>query len=547
MLQRPLRISGNIVDIIQSEIYPGTLEVAQGKLVDIIPDDRSYDCFIIPGLIDAHVHIESSMMTPAEFARIAVTHGTVAAVSDPHEIANVMGIEGIRYMIASGRKALFKFYFGISPCVPATKFETSGARIDLSEIEALFQKDHLKYVSELMNYPGVLSNDPEVWAKIAVAHKYGKPIDGHAPGLTGKDLLKYVQAGISTDHEAFQLQEGLTKIKAGMKILIREGTAAKDFTALSGLLADYSDFCMFCCDDKHPNDLVQGHINDIVKRALLMGYDKFKVLKCASLNPVKHYGLDVGLLQKGDPADFVIIDDFENFRILQTYVAGKLVAENGRSRIAKSKAAIVNYFKVRPKKAADFEVKAQTGNISVIEAADGELITKKILREPQILDGMVVSDPEGDVLKITVVNRYQDAPPAVAFIKNFGLKKGAIASSVAHDSHNIIAIGVTDEDIAKAVNLIIKNKGGLTAACGKATKVLPLPIAGLMSGDDGYRVAQKYSELARYAKTVLGSTLKDPYMTMSFMALLVIPDIKISDKGLFDGRSFQLISLFEKK
>ncbi len=547
MFRKVNKISGNIVDLINSKIFPGTLKISGGKITEIIPNNQKYDYFIIPGLVDAHIHIESSMLVPSEFARLAVIHGTVAVVSDPHEMANVLGIEGIRYMIDNGKKVPFKFYFGVPSCVPATDFETSGARITAEETEILFHKDKLNNLSEMMNFPGVLADDPGILSKITIAQKYGKPIDGHAPGLKGEELLKYIEAGISTDHEAYQFEEGLEKVKAGMKILIREGTAAKNFTELIGLINEYSDLCMFCCDDKHPNELVKSHINGIMKQAFNMGYDKFKVLKCASVNPVKHYNLDVGLLQKGDPADFLIIDSFEEFNILKTYIDGRLVAENGRSLEPQSKAGIINNLKIKPKQASDFTVKALPGRIKVIEALDGELVTNKITVEPKVVVGNIVSNPEIDILKIAVVNRYVDTPPAVAFIKNFGLKTGAIASSVAHDSHNIIAVGVNDQDIANVVNLIIKARGGLAAVAGDKSELLPLPVAGLMSVEGGFRVAQEYEQLAKFAKEQLGSTLKDPFMTMSFMSLLVIPAIKISDKGLFDVERFQFIDLFEKE
>jgi adenine deaminase len=546
MLPNELKVSGNIVDVLNSTIYPGTLEIAGDRIINIVINEgTTYSTFIIPGLVDSHIHIESSMMVPSEFARIAVVHGTVATVSDPHEIANVLGIDGVRYMIANGKKVPLKFYFGVPSCVPATGDETSGAVINAQQVEDLFQKDHLKFLSEMMNFPGVLLDDPVVMEKLGVARKYGKPVDGHAPGLRGRELTKYVNAGISTDHEAFLPEEGLEKVKAGMKILIREGTAAKNFEQLHRLINDFSDNCMFCCDDKHPNDLVLGHIDGIVKRALQLGYDKLKVLKCASVNPVLHYGLEVGLLQPGDPADFAIIDNFENFTILKTYINGKIVAENGQCLFAKVKPGVANYFKAKPKQPDDFAVKVREGKLNIIEAADGELITRKIKAEPKTAGGYAVSDPERDILKMAVVNRYRNVPPAVAFIKNFGLKKGAIASSVAHDSHNIVVVGVSDEDIAGAVNLVIRNKGGLAVFSEGIAEILPLPVAGLMSTEDGYLVAAKYERLAQRARE-LGASLKDPFMTMSFMALLVIPELKLSDRGLFDGNRFKLIGLFEE-
>jgi len=536
------RESGNILDVINSTIYPGTLEIKDGKIVNIVKDNKEYDIFLVPPLIDAHVHIESSMLVPSEFARIAVIHGTAATISDPHEIANILGVEGINYMLENSKAVPFKFYFGAPSCVPATTFETAGAELDAEKVEGLLQRDDIKYLSEMMNFPGVISNDPMVKAKIELAKKYGKPVDGHAPGLRGKQLEKYIKAGITTDHETCEREEALEKLQLGMKILIRESSAAKNFDALIDLIEEYSDYCMFCSDDKHPDDLVKGHINGLVKRALDLGYDKMKVLKVASLNPVKHYGLDVGLLRKGDYADFIVIDNFKDFNILKTYINGQLVAEEGKTLLPKISVGIINHFKVREKRDSDFMVKKGGEKIYVIQAIDGQLVTEKVQEAPLISDDYIVSDPERDILKLTVVNRYEDVPPAIAFIKNFGLNRGAIASSVSHDSHNIIAVGVSDKDIAKAVNLVIKNKGGLSIVYDDVEDVLPLPIAGLMTDEDGFRTAKRYSNLDKLTKG-LGSNLRAPYMTLSFMALLVIPKLKLSDKGLFDGEKFEFTDL----
>lgn len=536
------KISGNIVDVVSSSIYPGTLVIEGGRIKDIVKEDKKYDTFIIPGLIDAHVHTESSLLVPEEFARLAVTHGTVCTVSDPHEIANVLGISGIDYMIENAKKSPFKFYFGASSCVPATEFETAGAKIDASAIGKLLGRKEIKYMSEMMNYPGVINKDPEVMSKLEAAKKNKEPIDGHAPGLMGEDLKAYVDAGITTDHETYLYEEGLEKIGLGMKVIIREGSAAKNFDTLHTLIGKYPDSCMFCSDDKHPDDLVKGHINEIVKKAFGLGYDKIEVLRCASYNPVKHYGLDVGLLQKGDWADFAVVDNLDNFNILKTYINGKLVAENGRTLLKKPFAGIKNKFLAHKKRPEDFFVKNKGKLINAIEAVDGQLITKRLKITPTVAYDYIISDPDRDILKITVVNRYRDSKPAVGFVKNFGLKKGAIASSFAHDSHNIVAVGVTDNDITRAVNLVIEHKGGLALVYDNHEEILELPIAGLMSDQDGYEIAEKYSRITAGAKSI-GSGLRAPYMTLSFMALLVIPEIKLSDKGLFDGKNFKLINL----
>jgi adenine deaminase len=538
-------ISANIVDVLNSTIYPGTLEVLGDRIVNIVKDQKTYDTFIIPGFIDSHVHIESSMLIPSEFARLAVTHGTVATVSDPHEIANVLGIEGVNYMIENGKTVPFKFYFGAPSCVPATTFETSGAQLGVKEVEELLKRREIKYLSEMMNFPGVIFDDPLVMAKIQLAKKYGKRIDGHAPGLRGKELKKYIKAGISTDHEILEKEEAIEKLKLGLKILIRECSVAQNLDVLSSLIEDYPDYCMFCSDDKHPDDLVKGHINEMVKRALGSGYDRMKVLQCASVNPVHHYGLEVGLLREGDYADFVVIDNFEDFTIIRTYINGEVVAENGKSLISPVKAKIDNNFRAGKKKVSDFSVKKEGEKINIIEAIDGQLVTNRSQEVPKVSKGYVVSDTERDILKLTVVNRYEDVPPAKAFVKNFGLKKGAIASSVAHDSHNIVAVGVSDEDITKAVNVVIKNKGGIAVVYDNVREILPLPVAGIMTDEDGFKVAEKYSKIDRLVREELGSPLRVPSMLLSFMALLVIPRLKLSDKGLFDGEKFEFINLFE--
>lgn len=545
-------VSGNFVDIQHEKIYPATMRVENGKIVSIQPDNQLTNKplnYILPGFIDSHVHIESSMLVPSEFARLAVVHGTVATVSDPHEIANVCGMAGVEFMIENGKTVPFKFNFGAPSCVPATSFETAGAVLDSTDVEQLLQREEIKYLSEMMNFPGVLFKDEEVMKKIAAAHRLGKPVDGHAPGLRGEQAKKYIDAGIYTDHECFTAEEALDKLRYGMKIIIREGSAAKNFEALIGLLNDWPDSMMFCSDDKHPDSLVLGHINQLCARAVEKGIDIFKILKSACVNPVEHYKLNVGLLREGDPADFIVVKDLVNFEVIKTYINCELVAENGKSLIRSQESGVINNFSCSKRIIEDFSV-AWNGEkeIPVIEALDGQLITNKLFFEPNVTDGKIVSDTDRDILKIVVVNRYSDAPVAKAFIKNFGLKQGALASSVAHDSHNIVAVGVDDDSICRAVNKVIEKKGGVSVATnyqspdGKLSmqteSVVALPVAGLMSNEDGYIVAEAYTEIDRAAKE-LGSTLAAPFMTLSFMALLVIPHLKLSDKGLFDGDRFE--------
>ncbi len=537
-------IGGQIVDLVNSRIFSGVVVVEDGKITKIEEQPVGNTQYIMPGFVDAHVHIESSMLVPSEFARLAVCHGTVATVSDPHEIANVLGKKGVQYMIDNGKKVPFKFFFGAPSCVPATAFETSGRVLNAADVEELMASPDIYYLSEVMNYPGVIHDDPELLKKIAAARKYGKPIDGHAPAVTGADLQKYVGAGITTDHECFRLAGALEKISLGMKILIREGSAAKNFEALIPLMATHPDKLMFCSDDKHPNELVEGHIDVLVRRAIALGYNVMDVLKAASLNAVKHYGLNVGMLQQGDDADFIVVDDLRNPVAKQTYIRGVLVAENGVSNIKYVETGTPNIFERPFLYAQDLFVPDQGKKIKVIECFDGQLITKCFTTEPKVEDGGIVSDVDRDILKMVVVNRYQPYTPTVAFIKNFGLKRGALASSVAHDSHNLVAVGATDKDILHAVNLLIEHTGGVTAYCGTEMLAVPLPVAGLMSNEDGYEVAAAYQNADALAKR-LGSTLYAPFMTLAFMALLVIPELKVSDRGLFDVSKFAFTSIYE--
>jgi adenine deaminase len=535
-------VQGNIVDLHNKRIFKGEVEVKKGKILEIREAHHNQEHFILPGFVDAHIHIESSMLVPSEFSKIAVIHGTVATVSDPHEIANVLGVKGVEFMIENGKKVPLKFNFGAPSCVPATSFESAGAIIDAADIKLMMENPDIKYLAEMMNYPGVLFDDAEVLAKIQHAKNNKKPIDGHAPGLRGEDATKYIAAGISTDHECFTYDEALEKLEKGMKVIIREGSAAKNFEALIDLLPEHFENMMFCSDDKHPDDLLIGHINQLCERAVAKGIDVFKVLQAACVNPVKHYNLEVGLLKKGDVADFILVDNLKHFNVLETYINGELVAKNAKSFVKSVPFEILNNFNTDKKKVADFRFESSANKIRVIEALDGELVTNQMEAASLIVEGNLVSNTATDVLKMTVVNRYKNEEPSIAFIKNFGIKEGAIASSVGHDSHNIIAIGVSDEDICKAVNLIIENSGGVCAVNASEEKIVSLPVAGIMSDLSAEEIGKSYAELDRMAKQ-MGSKLRAPYMSLSFMALLVIPSLKLSDKGLFDGTSFKFTSL----
>jgi adenine deaminase len=568
MTQNRWSVTANLVDIAKRRIDVVTVHVEGGRIAAIVPaspfseanganqeqrrpsvsekqDSSARDTFLLPGFIDAHVHVESSMLVPTEFARAAVRHGTVATVSDPHEIGNVLGVAGVEYMLADAAQSPFKFYFGAPSCVPATRFETAGASISVAEVERLLDDPRIFYLTEMMNFPGVLSGDPDCLAKIRAAHRRNKPVDGHAPGLRGDQAARYVAAGITTDHECTTREEALDKLKCGCKISIREGSAARNFDALVSLLGEYPDQTMLCSDDKHPDEFLAGHINLLARRAVAHGIDLFDVLRAACLNPILHYQLDVGQLRIGDPADFIEVGSLTEFNVLRTWIDGRLVAEQGNTTIERIEPRVVNQFvatHVAPEQLSVAADETAPQELQVIEAVDGQLVTGRLMVKPTIEEGQVVCDLGHDILKLVVMNRYQSAPPAVAFIQGFGITRGAMAGSVAHDSHNVIAVGTSDDDLAAAINAVMDSGGGLSAICHADGDrwVLPLPVAGLMATGTCEEVAHAYLELDGAVKG-WGSPLRAPYMTLSFMALLVIPKLKLSDLGLFDGERFEFV------
>ncbi len=536
-------LEGNLVDVINRKIFPAKVIISDGRILSIVPASKEYNNYILPGLIDSHVHVESSMLTPSRFAEMAVKHGTVAVVADPHEIANVAGVQGVDFMISNGSTVPLKFFFGAPSCVPATDFETSGAKIGSAGVSQMLERDEILYLSEMMNFPGVLNRDADVMQKIQHAKTFSKPVDGHAPGLRGKDLLEYIKSGISTDHECMVYEEAVEKIEAGMKIQIREGSAAKGLDTLMNLIDIYPGSVMLCTDDMHPDDLALGHINLLVKRCVESGKDLFNTLRAATVNPITHYRLPAGLLREGDPADLILVNDLRNFEISETWVDGRKAYSDGRILFRPESCKLNREFRRRTIFAGDIAVIAQSDNIRVIEAFDGMLYTKTRKEKPKLDNRFVVSDTIDDILKIVIVNRYNESRPVAAFIKGFGLKKGAIASSVAHDSHNIIAVGVTDEEITEAVNTVIEMGGGLVSLSAGRKEKLPLEVGGLMTDSRGAEVAANYRKVEDFALK-LGSTLNSPFMTLSFMALLVIPELKISDRGLFDTGDFKHVPLF---
>ncbi|NJC26698.1 adenine deaminase [Neolewinella antarctica] len=546
-------IKGRLVDLDARETYGAIITVNDAGYIESIVRDETRNRrghYILPGFVDAHVHIESSMLLPVEFAKLAVTHGTVATVSDPHEIANVMGMEGVEYMLDNAARTSLSINFGAPSCVPATSFETAGAILDVAEVAALLDRDDIKYLSEVMNYPGVLNGDLDMLAKISAAVDRDKPIDGHAPGLLGEEAFRYAKAGPSTEHECTTEQEARDKLAAGMKILIREGSAAKNYQALHGLIDEFSDRVMFCTDDSHPDDLMAGHINQLVMRAIRDGHDVYNVLTAACRNPVEHYNLDIGKLRVGDRADFILVDDLRFMAVYATYIKGEMVAEAGHHNLPDYRPEPINRFNCSPKKPEDFRVAPgpEGAQLRVIEVFDGELVTGKKLMTPALNEaGEPVGAPERDLLKIAVINRYEDAPPAVGFVTGMKLQRGAIASSVAHDSHNIVVVGVDDESICRVANAVIAERGGIAAGREGELQVLPLPVAGIMSNDSGPKVAARYAELTGFARRKLRCGVESPFMTLSFLALLVIPELKLSDRGLFDGGAFRIVDLWEGK
>ena len=536
-------ITGNIVDPVRGRIYPGSLTISGGRIKKIAEVSQGASTFLLPGFIDAHVHIESSMLVPSEFSRLAVRHGTIAAVCDPHEIANVLGLDGVRFMIDNGKSTPFKFTFGAPSCVPATPFETSGARIGPDGIREMLAWPEIGFLAEMMNFPGVIHNDAEVMAKIAAARSLGRPVDGHAPGLTGRDLQKYIAAGMQTDHECLSLDEAREKIRLGMKIMLREGSAARNLDMLLPLLDEFPHHCMFATDDAKPVDLARDHIRLLIRRAVDSGIGFMKALRAATLNPVRHYGLEIGLLQPGDPADFVEVDNPVNLNVLRTFIDGRLAAQEGETNIDRVAARSPNCFTAMTIDSNDLRLQDRGRPIRLIQAHDGQLATGSLTAHCRVEDGWLVSDPEQDNLKIAVLNRYNRKPPALGFVRGFGLKRGAIASSVAHDSHNVIAVGVEDADLVRAINLVVRRKGGMAVAARDVEEILPLPAAGLMTTADGFQTAAQYAQLDRLAKS-LGSPLSAPFMTLSFMALPVIPELKLTDRGLFELSCFNHVDLY---
>lgn len=567
-----MKFKAYYLDVLSNSIRPSEISIKNSFFdsVKILSEENfipDFEGIVLPGFIDAHIHIESSMLTPGQFARIAVRHGTTSVVADPHEIANVLGIEGVDFMIENASMVPFDFYFSAPSCVPATIFETSGATLDHMDMEKLFMRDNVVALAEMMNFPGVINNDCEVLSKLDVAKKFNKPIDGHAPLLLGKDLDKYISKDISTDHECSKFSEAIEKKEKGMKIMVRDGSSAKNLEALFDfkdrinywknqdnfgyypnealekvLLNPIFDFIV--SDDKDAGDLIKGHLNESIKKAKELELDIYELIKMVTIAPAMHYNLNSGGIIEGMKANFILVDNLDNLNVKKTYIGGELVFDNGKVLFDVPKIEDINNFKVNKKTSADFDVlyEGVEASVNIIKCFNGELTTEKIVDTLKTENNVLQSDLDKDIIKIANVERYGGNTIANGFIQGFNLKSGAVASSISHDSHNILVVGVNSEDMAKAVNCVIENKGGIAVVDKNYKKLLPLPIAGLMSNEDIETLSQTLDELEKAVK-IRGSKLDSPFTTLSFMALLVIPSLKISNKGLFDGESFSFIDL----
>ncbi len=526
-------IKGNILNIYTDEIYPGEIEIEKGVIQSIREVSSFFNEIIVPGFIDSHIHIESSKLTPSRFAEIALKHGTTSVVADPHEIANVMGLEGIEYMLNDARNSPLKFNFAAPSCVPTTEYETAGATIDSNVIDDLLRKDEFVSLGEVMDYNGVIEGKEDLIAKIESAKKHKKPIDGHAPLVTGEDLQKYVKYGIDTDHECTSKREAAEKRRMGVKIMIREGSESH---MLEELLHSDADFIV--SDDICAEDLIDGHIDKLLRKAVSLGMDAFEALKLVTINPAKHYNLNVGSITPGKQADLVFIDNLEDFNVKRVIVDGNTIYKKQKLLYRANPMPVKTTLKITPKTAEDFDVKAQDENhksatVNVINVEDNTIISSHDTAKLSIDRNTVIPSVFEDILKISVIERYGGNTIANGFVHGFNIKNGAIASSVSHDSHNIIAVGTNSQYIAEATNKIIENKGGLVAMSNKEMIDLPLPIAGLMS-DKSANVVSKVSSSLNELVSSMGCTLSSPYTTLSFLALPVVPSIKITNKGLFD-------------
>lgn len=526
-------VDGQLVDVLRGEIYPACVNFDENNIVRIERKLAAPPQYILPGLIDAHVHIESSLLTPYRFAEKAVAHGTTAVVANPHEIANVMGMAGIRYMVDDGKSTPLRFFYSAPSSVPSTAMETSGAVIGWKEVREMLSTGDFVSLGEVMDVPGVLREDPALMSKIEVAVQFGKPIDGHAPGLGGYDLDRYVMAGISTDHECTTVREAEEKDRKGMTVMVREGSAARNLNALMPFASKHKHFLV--TDDLSAVDMADGHVDSLLRKAVAAGMDPIHAIRAASMWPAQHYGLPGGSVYLNGPADLVVVDDLIHFTVLETWIGGRLVAKDGRPLFAGAPTTVPPGIASGEVLAKDLRVTSRrpVATVRVIKVLPDEVSSLAGTADLDVDDSAVLTDPSRDILLMAVVNRYRPASPAVAFVSGFRLSRGAMASSVAHDSHNLIGVGTDPALLALALNAVAAQGGGYYVTDAVNSVRLELPVAGLMSPLPWDEVARKEGEINAFLQG-MGCPLPAPFMTLSFQSLLTVPDLKLGDRGLFD-------------
>lgn len=539
-------IKGNILNVFTDEIYPGEIKIEHGIIESIKEVNADFNDIIVPGFIDAHIHIESSMLTPSRFAEIALRHGTTSVIADPHEIANVMGMDGIDYMIDDAKKTPLKYYFTAPSCVPATKFEKSGATISPNIIDNLLSRPEFVALGEVMDYNAVISNEKSILEKIKIAKKYHKPIDGHAPLLSGKNLQKYVKHGVITDHESTTKKEVAEKKRMGMKIMIREGSESK---MLEKLIYSNCDFIVSA--DLKPEDLINGHLDKCLRKAVDYGMDPYEAIKLVTINPAEHYNLNAGSISPGKSADLVFIDNLRDFTVKRVVINGNTIFKKQKLLFRANPRPIDTTLHVSLTKPEDFDLKAQnpahkSATVNLINVSDNTIITKQSSAKLSIQKKTIIPSVFEDILKISVVDRYGGNTISNGFVKGFGIKNGAIASSVSHDSHNIIVVGTNSEYMSRATNHLIENKGGLAAISNQAKLDVTLPIAGLMSDKPAKVVANNSAKLNELVSN-MGCELSSPFTSLSFMALPVVPEVKMTTNGLFNVNTHQFIDIIKEE
>lgn len=549
--------NANIVNVLSEEIHEADIAIADGIIAGIGENYHGEKeiningAFVTPSFIDGHVHLESSMMLPKEFAKAVLPAGTTTVIIDPHEIANVFGLHGISFMHEAVKNLPMDVYTMLPSCVPATPFETSGFDLNSYDLSLLIDKPWVLGIAEMMNFPGVLNLDKNVMAKLELAKQKDKRIDGHAPMLSNKDLCAYIASGVKSDHECTTPNEAIEKLRLGMYLMIREGTAAKDLNALIPVLKNCNTRkCLFVTDDRHPSDLKE-HINGMVRRSVEAGVDPIKAVQCASLNTAEYFGLkDLGAVAPGYKADLLILPDLKTFKPDMVIKGGKTVYENGGLTVNFEEAEVPSVrgsVNVKWIEKDDFRINALSDTTRTIEIIPHQLVTKSTISKIKVENGNAVSNVDTDTLKICVIERHRATGNiGKGFVKGFNIKNGAIASTVAHDSHNMIVVGTNDEDMYIAAVELVKTQGGkVVVSNGQVLSKLPLPIAGLMSNEKFEYVVDKCEELNNAAHSI-GCTLEDPFMTMGFLSLPVIPELKITDKGIFDTTKFDFVNIFDK-